>query len=242
MIEILLKQNGILIPEKEGYFSAFDAELNLFTLQMPNGRLRYFPGFLTPYEADKLLRFFMEKHSSCCDDVVGGSHSADRSDWKNIPWRQDFIKMFGKMVLQPRLTSWFADEGKGYRYSGLDMIQNTWNSELLELKSNIEKAAQTSFNSVLMNAYRDGRDHMGWHADDERELGLNPVIASVNFGASRRFLMRRNENQEEKVEILLQHGSLLLMEGEMQHYWKHAIPKQLKVGQLRVNLTFRNII
>lgn len=239
MNEFLLNQNGILIPSGKDYSAEIDKEENSILLRVPNGSLSYLPQFISPGEADEYLGYFMEQTEKGIDS---DTENPEICGWKNVPWRQDPIKMFGKMVLQPRLTAWYADEGKNYQYSGLQMIVNPWNERMLKLKSKVEAAANSSFNSVLLNAYRNGQDYMGWHADDEPELGTNPLIASVNFGASRRFLLRRNSNQEEKIEILLRHGSLLLMQGPLQHFWKHSIPKQLKINQLRVNLTFRKIV
>ena len=183
---------------------------------------------------------------------------------ENIDWQQGEISMFGKKVLEPRLTAWYGDEGKVYSYSGKTQIPLPWNTTLLSIKNRIEQLTSTSchaplaetnslkimennlvinnFNSVLLNFYRNGIDSMGFHSDDEKELGLNPTIASVNFGESRRFIFRRKDDKNEKFELLLTHGSLLIMSGEMQHYWQHAIPKEPKKTRTRINLTFRWIL
>ena len=176
---------------------------------------------------------------------------------ENVDWQQGVIMMFGKKVLEPRLTAWYGDEGKVYTYSGKTQIPLPWNTPLLSIKNKIEeylypsvfltKTTENSliskhFNSVLLNFYRNGIDSMGFHSDDEKELGLNPTIASVNFGESRRFLFRRKDDKNEKFELLLTHGSLLIMSGEMQHYWQHAIPKESKKTKPRINLTFRWIL
>ena len=105
----------------------------------------------------------------------------------------------------------------------------------------IEALAKTEFNSVLMNWYRNGDDYLNWHADDEKELGLNPVICSVNFGAKRDFILRMNDDNDIKITIPLTHGSLLLMSGELQHFWQHSVPKRKKINEMRINLTFRFI-
>ena len=175
----------------------------------------------------------------------------------NVDWQQGEIRMFGKKVLEPRLTAWFGDEGKVYTYSGKTQIPMPWNTTLLTIKNKIEeylypsvflsKTSQNAvfpnhFNSVLLNFYRNGNDSMGFHSDDEKELGLNPTIASVNFGESRRFIFRRKDDKNEKFELLLTHGSLLIMAGEMQHYWQHTIPKEPKKTKPRINLTFRWIL
>lgn len=158
----------------------------------------------------------------------------------NLNWRQDPIKMFGKTFPQPRLTAWYGDEHKSYRYSGITMNPDTWIPPLLSIKTKITPVAESNFNSVLANLYRDGKDYMSWHSDDEKELGRNPLIASVSFGATRRFQLRHKSNKDfEKIEISLTHGSLLIMKGSTQHFWKHQIPKMAKVNSARINLTFR---
>ena len=149
--------------------------------------------------------------------------------------------MFGKQIYQPRYTAWYGDSDKPYTYSGLTLQPKPWNKGLRYLKNEVDKIAGVTFNSVLMNWYRDGEDYMGWHADDEKELGKNPVIASVNFGATRRFLLRRKDDKKLKIEFPLKHGSLLIMKGELQHYWQHSVPKERKVKEDRFNLTFRVI-
>lgn len=158
----------------------------------------------------------------------------------NLTWRQDPIRMFGKTFNQPRLTAWYGDENKSYRYSGITMNPDGWIPSLLSIKEQIERVAELNFNSVLANLYRDGQDYMSWHSDDERELGRNPLIASVSFGAARRFQFRHKSNKNfAKIETTLTHGSLLIMKGSTQHFWKHQIPKMSKVKTARINLTFR---
>ena len=159
----------------------------------------------------------------------------------NIEWTHDQIRMFGKIIYVPRYSAWYGDANTEYTYSGLKMDPKAWNKGLNYIKEKVNKVAGLKFNSVLLNWYRDGIDSMGWHADDEKELGQNPVIASVNFGATRRFILRRNSDNKEKIEVALKHGTLLIMAGEMQHYWQHSVPKEKKVGEDRVNLTFRVI-
>ncbi len=166
---------------------------------------------------------------------------------QNIDWSQGEIKIFGKTHAEPRLTAWYGDEGKSYRYSGKNNEPLTWNDDLLALKNVLETYPPVSdvfsagFNSVLLNFYRNGQDSMGWHADDEPELGKNPVIASLNLGATRRFLIRSKNDKSTRFSLDLSHGSLLLMAGEMQHHWQHAVPKTAKMVLPRINLTFRHI-
>lgn len=157
-------------------------------------------------------------------------------------WRQETLKLFGKEVLQPRLSAWYGDAGKAYTYSNLRMEPLPWTPVLLEIKTKVEAYVQHTFNSVLVNYYRHGQDSMGWHADNEPELGLNPVIASVSLGACRRFDFRHTTRKEiPKVQILLPSGSILLMAGSTQHYWQHQVPKTKQVAEPRINLTFRKI-
>lgn len=160
-----------------------------------------------------------------------------------VPWKQQAIKMFGKSVMQPRLTCWMGDPGANYKYSGLSLRPEHWTPELMMLKKLVEDFAGHGFNSALLNFYRDGRDSMGWHRDNEPELGVNPVITSLSFGASREFRLRHYFDKSLKKSFLLEHGSLLVMKGETQHFWEHSIPKVRKSQWLstgpRVNITFR---
>jgi alkylated DNA repair dioxygenase AlkB len=158
-----------------------------------------------------------------------------------IPWRQDDITVFGKTHRQPRLTALFGNEGKPYSYSNIKMQPHPWTPLLQKIKSYVEQVADANFTTVLLNLYRDGKDSNGWHADNEKELGNNPIIASVSFGTARTFQLKHNTISGLKQSILLEHGSLLLMKGTTQHFWKHQIPKTLKPIGSRINLTFRVI-
>ena len=158
-----------------------------------------------------------------------------------IKWQQDDIKIFGKTYPQPRLTALYANNDKPYRYSNITMHPTKFSAELLEIKSQVEKYALLDFTSCLLNLYRDGQDSNGWHADNEKELGENPIIASISFGAERFFLMKHRHDKSQKLKIKLENGSLLLMKGETQHHWLHQIPKTKKMVGERINLTFRTI-
>jgi len=161
----------------------------------------------------------------------------------NIQWRQDKIKIFGKLIDQPRLTAFYGDATKSYSYSGIVMNPNDWNEDLLFIKNRIEEVANIKFSSVLLNYYRDGKDSMGWHSDDEKVLGQNPVIGSVSFGESRVFQMRHKFQKDfKKVDVTLKDGSFLLMKGATQHFWQHQIPKTKRKLESRINLTFRVIV
>lgn len=159
---------------------------------------------------------------------------------KNIEWKQESMNMYGKQINFPRLTAWYGDNDKPYSFSGIKLAPLTWNEDLLSIKNKIEPISKNEFNSVLLNLYRDGNDSISWHTDAEKELGVNPVIASVNFGATRKFQLRHIKTNE-KIEIELTNGSLLVMQGELQHFWQHQVPKTSKPVGERINLTFRII-
>jgi len=156
-----------------------------------------------------------------------------------IDWRQDTARIMGRAVNLPRLTAWYGDAG--YRYSGIDNPPRPWLELLRELKDMAETLAGASFNSVLANLYRHGQDSMGWHSDDERALGQDPVIASLSFGAERRFRLKHKRHPEKRIGLDLPSGSCLVMAGTLQHHWQHALPKTARPVGPRVNLTFRLI-
>lgn len=158
-----------------------------------------------------------------------------------LNWEQSTIKIFGKIYQTPRKEAYYGDIHANYAYSGKQLIRNDWNELLLKLKLKLEQEIGHSFNAVLANWYRDGKDSNGWHADDEKVLGKNPLIASLSFGCTRRFDLKHNKTKE-KLSLELSTGSLLVMGGELQHFWKHQIPKQLKIKDDRINLTFRLIV
>jgi len=160
---------------------------------------------------------------------------------KEIQWRQDNIKIFGKIYPQPRLTALYANNNKSYSYSNIKMQPITFTPTLFDIKSKIEKRLNSQFTSCLLNLYRNGQDSNGWHADNEKELGLNPVIASLSLGAERIFHMKHRNYKKEKLKINLTNGSLLVMRGKTQHHWLHQIPKTRKKVEERINLTFRII-
>ena len=157
----------------------------------------------------------------------------------NIQWEQKYYNFSGKKVAQPRLTAWYADSlDIKYYYSGLNQVARLWLPELIEIKKLVEIAAQTTFNSVLLNYYRNGKDSVALHADDEKELGKDPVIASLSVGAARLFTL---VNKSESMDYILTNGSLLIMSGTLQTFWEHTIPKDLFCKTGRINLTFRKI-
>ena len=161
----------------------------------------------------------------------------------NIQWRQDKIKIFGKLIDQPRLTAFYGNTNKDYSYSGIVMKPIEWNEDLLFIRKRVEEVEMIQFTSVLLNYYRGGKDSMGWHSDDEKELGQNPVIGSVSFGESRVFQLRHKFRKDiKKVDIALTNGSFLLMKGTTQHFWQHQIPKTNRELESRLNLTFRVIM
>jgi len=207
--------------------SLFPSEKIIFDL--PNAEIEYFPHL-----------FDVEKSDLLFDKL-----------YNEIPWQQDEIRVYGKNHLQPRLTALFGNEGKPYSYSNIVMQPHAWTPLLTYIKEEVENQSGQKFTTVLLNLYRDGKDSNGWHSDNEKELGRNPVIASVSFGAERPFHLQHNSIKEAirsgaelsvaKQKIILQHGSLLVMKGETQHFWKHQIPKTAKAIGPRINLTFRII-
>jgi alkylated DNA repair dioxygenase AlkB len=158
-----------------------------------------------------------------------------------VAWEQHSVKLFGRTLACPRLSAWYGDPGAEYAYSGHVHHPQRWIAPLAELRGRVEAAAQCSFNSVLLNLYRDGRDSMGWHADDERELGPQPVIASVSLGAPRKLRFRMRSDHATTRELWLGHGSLFVMGAGTQEKWHHALPKTKRVKEARINLTFRQI-
>ncbi len=158
-----------------------------------------------------------------------------------IKWKQEPITIFGKKIMQPRLTAFYGDTEKVYSYSGINMKPYAWTNELLEIKTKIETVAQVKFTSALLNFYRNEKDSMGWHRDNEKELGDHPVIGSVSFGATRIFQLRDYKSKNITKSVELTNGSFLLMRGETQHVWEHQLPKTSKHTGKRINMTFRII-
>ena len=188
-------------------------------LNLPDAEIIYYPHFFDKKEADAIFAQLTN----------------------DIPWQQDDIRVFGKIHPQPRLTALFGNEGKPYSYSNIKMQPHPWTLLLQKIKSYVESVSDTNFTTVLLNQYRDGKDSNGWHSDNEKELGTNPIIASISFGAERVFQLKHNSIPGLKQNILLEHGSLLVMKGTTQHFWKHQIPKTAKPIGSRINLTFRII-
>ena len=164
-----------------------------------------------------------------------------KSCLNDLNWEKGFIKIFGKTNQIPRLQSWYADNGIEYTYSGKKLKRHNWNETLIEIKGEIEKITSFKFNSVLANLYRDENDSMGLHSDNEKELGINPVIASLSLGESRD-LYFKHKNIKKSLNIPQKNGQLIVMHGETQKYWKHEIKKTKKLKKPRIDLTFRNII
>jgi len=161
----------------------------------------------------------------------------------SVKWKRESITVWGKKRIMKRKIAWYGDEGKKYSYSGITVHPKKWIKDLSDIKEKIEKVTLTEFNSVLLNEYENGNVGMGWHSDDEKELGRNPVIGSVSFGAERDFFLKTKKDLGiEKIKIKLTNGSYIIMRGETQHYWMHSIPVRKKVKDRRINLTFRKII
>lgn len=172
-------------------------------------------------------------------------HRADDSFQRllsEVDWKQEHIKMFGKEIEIPRLTAWYGDPERSYTYSGIALTPLAWTPLLNELRAAVEKVAGHQFNSVLLNLYRNGNDSVSWHADDEPDLGREPVIGSLSLGATRRFDFRKKTDHSDKFESVLNSGDLVVMRGTSQQLWDHQVPKEPKVTEPRINLTFRQIL
>jgi alkylated DNA repair dioxygenase AlkB len=159
-----------------------------------------------------------------------------------VPWRAENVVVWGKTFPQPRLISWYGDAGKKYAYSGIQLDALPWTPLLLHIKEKVEAVTTTQFNSVLLNYYRDHRDSMGLHSDDEPELGARPIIASLSLGEERTFILKHKKKALRPFRLRLASGSLLLMRGETQRHWKHGVEKERLPCGPRVNLTFRRIV
>jgi alkylated DNA repair dioxygenase AlkB len=189
------------------------------SLPLADAKVQYLPNWLDNESASRLLALFQ----------------------RELEWQAGTIKIFGKVMTIPRLQAWYGDVGADYQYSGVTMKAQAWHSELLKLKLRCENECGTPFNSVLANLYRNGRDSMGMHSDDEKELGVQPVIASVSLGEARNFDFK-NRVSGDKFRLPLEHGSLLIMGGDTQKYWQHGIAKSQKPLGPRINFTFRQIL
>ena len=181
------------------------------------GEVFLYPGFFSKLESDRYLDHLL----------------------REVNWKHEPIKLFGKTIMQPRLTALFGDDEKTYAYSGITMSAGIWTDPLLEIKNKVEQLAAVKFTGALLNLYRNGNDSMGWHRDNEKELGRFPVIASVSFGVTRNFQLREYATRQGLLTLALDHGSLLIMRGETQHHWEHRVPKNTKEPGSRVNMTFR---
>lgn len=188
-------------------------------IPLPDAQLYFFSHFLDQERADDLLRRLRDETA----------------------WHQDEIRIAGIVRKQPRLSAWVGDPDAHYSYSGLQLTPTPWTPPLAQLRSEVQARCHCQFNSVLLNLYRDQHDAMGWHSDNEKELGAQPNIASLSLGAERRFLLKHKTRKEQRLTITLPHGSLLLMSGDTQHHWLHAIARESSACAARINLTFRQI-
>ncbi|MBC2839165.1 alpha-ketoglutarate-dependent dioxygenase AlkB [Robiginitalea sp. SC105] len=187
--------------------------------ELPDATIRYQAGFLDA-----------EKAGACFETL-----------YRDTPWRQDPIRIFGKTYPQPRLTALYGNNGKSYSYSGIEMQPHPFTPLLQELLEKVSGATGQEYTTCLLNLYRDGSDSNGWHADNEPELGQNPAIASLSLGSPRIFHLKHRQRKDLRVRLLLEPGSLLLMAGATQHHWLHQLPKTRRPIGPRINLTFRKI-
>jgi len=183
-----------------------------------DGEIYWLPAFFDGQQADRLFMALLE----------------------TLAWAEEEIVIAGKTVRVPRLVCWYGDADAVYRYSGVRHEPLPWSEELLAIRKVLGEKLEITFNSVLANLYRDGNDSMGWHADKEKELGRDSVIASLSFGEQRLFKLRHNKTRQ-TLDIPLQHGDLLIMAGALQHHWRHCLPKSKVARRRRINLTFRQI-
>ncbi|QHG86011.1 alpha-ketoglutarate-dependent dioxygenase AlkB [Xanthomonas sp. NCPPB 1638] len=186
---------------------------------LPGAQIHWQRGWLDAAQADALLQTLLAQ----------------------VRWEVHRIRMFGRVVDSPRLSSWIGDADASYRYSGTRFAPQPWLDALQPVRARLQAETGHPFNSVLVNRYRSGADAMGWHSDDEPELGAQPVIASVSLGATRRFAFKHRCNAALKQTLELGHGDLLLMGGDTQRYYKHALPRTVRLVGERINLTFRQI-
>ena len=193
--------------------------MSLVDLSGPDSEIRFDEGFLAPREADHIFQELLAQ----------------------IPWRQESMNIAGRQIPFPRLTSWHGDPGTDYTYSGRKFQPEPWISPLATVKMLVETLIGYSFNSVLLNQYRTGADSVGFHSDDEPELGPCPLIASVSLGGDRTFVLRHKARQYDDIKINLSHGSCLIMSGDTQRCWQHSVPKTKIPVPPRINLTFRRI-
>ncbi|TDK19418.1 alpha-ketoglutarate-dependent dioxygenase AlkB [Luteimonas aestuarii] len=192
---------------------------SLAPIRLEGADVALHPAWLEPADADALL-------CTLRDD---------------LPWETHHVRLFGRDVPSPRLSCWIGDAGTSYRYSGVRHQPLPWTEPLQAVRWRLERETGHRFNSVLANLYRDGRDAMGWHSDDEPELGPRPVIASVSLGGTRRFVLKHREVPTRKLNLPLPHGSLLLMRGDTQRNYRHALPRTALSVLPRINLTFRHV-
>lgn len=191
----------------------------LSNLLPQDGIVQYHGKVMNHQEAQDLLTYFLE----------------------DIPWKQDEVFIFGKHIITQRKMAWFADSGIPYSYSNTTKESLPWTPTLLKLKALAEEKTGTSYNSCLLNLYHSGAEGMGWHSDDEKAIVKDSPIASMSFGAERKFSLKHRKTKQ-SISVILEHGSLLVMKGSTQRHWKHAMPKTKKVTRPRVNLTFRKMV
>nr|WP_241664433.1 alpha-ketoglutarate-dependent dioxygenase AlkB [Ningiella ruwaisensis] len=189
---------------------------NFRKLEMPDAEVWLMHNWMQASTANKLFLYFKDA----------------------LQWSQPEISLFGNKLKVPRLQAWYGDKDASYAYSGIQMAALAWDKKLYALKKYCEQSCQTTFNSVLVNYYRDGQDSMGMHADNESELGKQPIIASFSLGASRNFDFKHMKSGQ-KHRVPLHHGSLLIMCGNTQQYWQHGIHKSKRINEPRMNFTFR---
>lgn len=197
----------------------FSSKQDSIELDLPPAKANFYPNFLSKEQADFLFKNLIN----------------------NVDWNQEHINFMGKISPIPRLTYWYSKENKEYVYSGIKVVPVPYPEIIKRLNILVEEKTGYEFNSVLLNLYRNGEDKVSWHADDEKSLGNEINIASISIGAEREFQFKSKHNSNDKKEIMLTHGSLLVMHNPIQEHWLHQIPIRKKIKEPRINLTFRYI-
>ena len=209
----LYLQNGVLVSQNQSFLPKVH--------DFGNGTVTEYAGIYASAQADQYLQQL----------------------WDECPWSHDSIRIAGRVIPIPRLQCWMGDPGANYAYSGVNLKRHEWSKIVLEIKAMAEALTSSKLNSVLINCYRDGQDSVSWHADDEKELGDDPVIASFSFGAVRKFQIKPKETLDKRRYMFnLDHGSVITMTNGFQKHWLHQVPKEPKIDSMRINLTFRNIL
>jgi alkylated DNA repair dioxygenase AlkB len=233
-----MQRNERLLSEQEAIFQGYSLDrIELSIMVVTNGKLNVF-------NADEAANLLYKDGTAYYYGIIMSYKEANRYFsllLKNILWKNDEAIILGKHIITKRKVAWYGDSDYLYTYSNATKQALTWTEELLELKRLVEQITKARFNSCLLNLYHNGNEGLGWHSDDERSIGKNTSIASLSFGAERKFSFRHKQTKQ-TVSLVLEHGSLLVMKGVTQTNWLHSLPKSNRITQARINLTFRMML